>query len=195
MKTEPIKLDGKVAAPKKVAAKPTPKKAAVPKPQPSLTTENSNNSLSSRSTSRLAGVDPQLISVTKLALKYSKVDFGITCGVRTSSEQRRLMSIGATQTYHSKHLTGDAVDVIAYVDGGYTYEPFELYITIAEAFFRAAKELDVKIMWGSCWLDETSKFPTAAEAIEAYKVTRKAQGRKPFLDGVHFEVWDGRTHY
>ena len=158
------------------------------------TVEDSGFNMGKRSLSKLDGVDESMKEVVALALKYSKVDFGITCGLRTASEQRQLMKLGKTQTYHSKHLKGEAVDVVAYEDGKYTYEPFELYVTIAEAFFKAAKELDVKIMWGACWLDETGEFKTAAAALKAYKEARKSQGRKAFLDAVHFEIWDGRKH-
>ena len=175
---------------KKAKAKPKPKANAKV-----LTVEDSGNVLGGRSKRKLQGVNPEMENVVELALKYSLVDFGVNEGVRSMARQRQLMREGKTKTFHSKHLDGSAVDLLAYVDGKYTYEPWDLYVTIAEAMFKAAKELDVKIMWGACWLDETSKFETAEKALAEYKKVRKSQGRKPFLDAVHFELWDGRTHY
>ena len=39
--------------------------------------------LSSRSEGRLEGINPKLIEVVKTAITLTKVDFGVTCGMRT----------------------------------------------------------------------------------------------------------------
>jgi hypothetical protein len=44
--------------------------------------------LSKRSLSRLEGVDDAMRAVTELAIQYTTVDYGVTCGLRTVEEQR-----------------------------------------------------------------------------------------------------------
>lgn len=70
---------------------------------------------SQRSEKNLAGVKPQLVAVVRRALALSDVDFGITEGLRTKERQKQLVAEGKSQTMNSRHLTGDAVDVVAYV--------------------------------------------------------------------------------
>ena len=41
--------------------------------------------LSSRSIDRLGGIDAGLITVVNTAIDMTKVDFGVTCGMRTFS--------------------------------------------------------------------------------------------------------------
>ena len=40
------------------------------------------------------------------------------CGLRTIEEQKALVAKGASQTMKSKHIHGNAVDLMAYIDGG-----------------------------------------------------------------------------
>jgi peptidoglycan L-alanyl-D-glutamate endopeptidase CwlK len=194
MKTKPIKLDKKpiLAVPDPAEEKAETKLENIEELQ--LTVEESGHKLGSRSKNKLSGCVDDIKNVTELALKYSKVDFGVTCGLRSQSEQRQMMSEGKTQTFQSWHLTGEAVDVVAYVDGKYTYKPWYLYIQIADAFKRAAEELNVEIVWGACWLTKLNSFDNAEAALTEYREARKGQGRKPFLDGVHFELYKGRDH-
>ena len=71
--------------------------------------------LSERSMAKLNGIDDAMRAVTELAIEYTKIDFGVTCGLRTVEEQRALVDAGASQTMNSLHITGQAVDVVAYV--------------------------------------------------------------------------------
>jgi peptidoglycan L-alanyl-D-glutamate endopeptidase CwlK len=143
---------------------------------------------SSRSRERLTGVHPDLIRVTERALEFSAVDFGITQGLRTLEQQRDYVKRGVSQTMRSRHLTGHAVDVVAYVDGGFTYKPFRLYTDIAEAFRKAAEHEGINVLWGAAWLRPLNQYPTAQIAMDDYVTTRRAQGRKPFMDGPHFQL-------
>jgi peptidoglycan L-alanyl-D-glutamate endopeptidase CwlK len=77
--------------------------------------------LSTRSMSRLEGINPDLIRVVSQAIKTTKVDFGVTCGMRTVEEQEKLVASGASQTMKSKHLEGRAVDLVAYVGSNITW--------------------------------------------------------------------------
>lgn len=102
---------------------------------------------SKRSLDALQGVRPEMILVASRALAYSTVDFAITEGLRSKARQAQLFQEGASRTLNSKHLTGHAVDVAAYVDGTISWE-WELYVQIDDAFQQAADELGLPITWG-----------------------------------------------
>ncbi len=106
--------------------------------------------LSTRSLSRMEGVDGDLVRVVKRAIQITEVDFGVTEGMRTEERQRQLVKDGKSWTMKSRHLIGEAVDVMAYVDGKGSWEA-EHYHTIARAMKQAAKELGVVITWGGDW--------------------------------------------
>jgi uncharacterized protein YcbK (DUF882 family) len=110
----------------------------------------SNFKLSKRSEDNLKGVKPQLVAVVRRALELSSVDFGITEGLRTHDRQKQLFAEGKSQTMNSRHLIGEAVDVVAYVGGTVSWE-FPLYRKIAEAFKQASQELNTPIEWGGDW--------------------------------------------
>lgn len=117
--------------------------------------------LSKRSEGKLVGIDANLVKVVRRAIELTEVDFGITEGLRTKERQALLVADGKSQTMNSKHITGRAVDVVAYVDGKVSWDK-EHYITISKAFKQAAKELNVSIRWGGDF--------------------------KSFFDGPHFEL-------
>ena len=145
--------------------------------------------LSQKSLSKLEGVKPQLVSVVKRANEITKVDFGVIEGVRSIETQKKYVAEGKSQTMASKHLTGDAVDLMAYVGGTPSWE-LSLYDDIADAMKQAAKELGVSITWGAAWTvkDITKWSGTMQEASNSYIDTRRAQGKRPFIDGPHFEL-------
>ncbi|VWD18787.1 hypothetical protein BCO18442_03762 [Burkholderia contaminans] len=101
------------------------------------------------------------MNVVRRALELSEVDFGVTEGMRTQERQRELVAAKKSQTMNSRHLTGHAVDVMAYVNGAGTWE-WKYYEDIARAFKQAAAELGIPIVWGGDW--------------------------KTLKDGVHFEL-------
>ncbi|HAP0139733.1 TPA: M15 family metallopeptidase [Escherichia coli] len=105
---------------------------------------------SNRSEKNLQGVKPQLVAVVRRALELSEVDFGITEGLRTKERQKQLVAEGRSQTMNSRHLTGDAVDVVAYVGGNVSWD-WPLYGKIAQAFKQAAEELNTPVEWGGDW--------------------------------------------
>jgi peptidoglycan L-alanyl-D-glutamate endopeptidase CwlK len=87
---------------------------------------------SRRSYDRMAGVRPELIAVATRALLLSPVDFGISEGMRSAARQAELVRSGASQTHRSRHLTGHAIDVVAYVGGEMRWD-WPLYDAIAKA--------------------------------------------------------------
>lgn len=105
--------------------------------------------LSQRSIDRLSGVHPDLVSVVKLAIERSEIDFLVTEGLRTKERQRELVTAGASKTMNSRHITGHAVDLAAYVNG--IRWDWPLYEKIAKAMKQAAYELNIKIEWGGDW--------------------------------------------
>jgi peptidoglycan L-alanyl-D-glutamate endopeptidase CwlK len=107
--------------------------------------------LSQRSLDRLLGVHPDLVRVVKRAIQITAVDFGVLEGVRSVARQKELYDAGASQTLNSRHLTGHAVDLGAYVAGEVRWD-WPLYHKIAAAMIGAARELDVPLEWGGDWL-------------------------------------------
>lgn len=128
-------------------------------------------SLDVRSLKRLEGVHPDLVAVVIRAAEISEQPFIVTEGLRTIERQKKLVAAGASTTLRSRHLTGHAVDVAAFVDmdgsGDYTSGDnirwdWPLYSRIASAMKGAAFQLNVPIVWGGDW--------------------------KTFKDGPHFEL-------
>lgn len=149
----------------------------------------SNFKLSKRSLSELEGVDERLVAVVKRAIEITKVDFGVTQGLRTLEEQKQLFEDGATQTMKSKHLTGNAVDLVAYIGGKVSWQ-LHVYDEIADAMKQAAQELNVPLRWGAAWTVPDVRYwdGTMEEAMMSYVDLRRSQGRRPFIDGPHFEL-------
>ncbi|MFD2175989.1 M15 family metallopeptidase [Veronia pacifica] len=117
--------------------------------------------LGERSLKRLDGVHEDLIRVVRHAIKLSSVDFSVLEGCRTVNRQQQLLEAGATTTMKSRHLTGHAVDLGAYLCGQIHWD-WPLYWQIADAMKEAADKEAIAIQWGGDW--------------------------KTFPDGPHFEL-------
>ena len=150
--------------------------------------------LGNRSKQKLEGVHPDMVAVVERAIELTKVDFGVTYGVRTVEEQEKLVASGRSQTMKSKHLIQDtgyshAVDVVAY-DGSDVVWEINVYDDICDAFKEAAIEKGVAIKWGAAWSegDIRTYEGTAEDAMNNYIDLRRSEGRRPFIDGPHFEL-------
>lgn len=117
--------------------------------------------LGPRSVARLKGVHPDLVKVVERAIQLTPVDFTVLEGLRSPDRQKVLVASGASQTLKSRHLTGHAVDLGAWVGDEVRWD-WPLYHKIAAAMKTAAKELKIPITWGGDW--------------------------KGFPDGPHFEL-------
>lgn len=117
--------------------------------------------LGKRSLSNLEGVHPDLVKVVKRAIELTECDFTITEGLRTKERQAQLLKEKKTTTMNSRHLTGHAVDLAAWVNNTVSWE-WKYYDQIADAMKKAASELSISIDWGGDW--------------------------KKFKDGPHFEL-------
>jgi peptidoglycan L-alanyl-D-glutamate endopeptidase CwlK len=117
--------------------------------------------LGPRSKQRLKGVHPDLVKVVERAIEISTIDFTVLEGLRTPERQKALLEAGASQTLNSRHITGHAVDLGAWVDNQVDWS-WPLYHKIATAMKDAAKQEGVSIVWGGDW--------------------------RNFKDGLHFEL-------
>ena len=117
--------------------------------------------LGKRSIERLQGVHPDLVRVVERAIDLTTVDFTVLEGLRSPERQQTLVASGASQTLNSRHITGHAVDLGAWVDNQVDWS-WPLYTKIANAMKAAANALGVAIVWGGDW--------------------------KTFKDGPHFEL-------
>lgn len=145
--------------------------------------------LSKASKDKLEGVNPKLIAVVNRAIELSTVDFGVSEGLRSLETQKKYVAAGKSQTMASKHLTGRAVDLVAYVEGKVSWE-LNLYDNIADAVKAAAIELKVPLKWGAAWnvTDITKWSGTMEQAMNHYVDSRRKEGKRPFIDGPHFEM-------
>jgi peptidoglycan LD-endopeptidase CwlK len=120
-----------------------------------------NFRFSKRSEGNLIGVKRDLVHLARLSIRLSTVDFIVIEGKRSYQRQKYLLSKNKTTTMNSRHLTGHAIDVAAFVDGSVSWN-FEDYKKIAEAFFLASEILKIPVEWGGNW--------------------------KTFVDGPHFQL-------
>ncbi len=105
---------------------------------------------SKRSMANLKGVHEDLTKIMVEAITTSPIDFGVSCGLRTKDEQRELVREGKSTTMNSRHLTGHAVDIYAYIDGAANWE-MPNYKTIADHVKSIARKNDVALEWGGDW--------------------------------------------
>lgn len=115
--------------------------------------------LSQRSLSRLVGVNDNLVKVVKRAIEISEVDFMVVDGLRTKQRQEELYAQGRTKpgkvvtwTMKSKHIEGLAVDIApCNKDGSINWNGLKMFDKMADAMFKAAKELNINIRHGADW--------------------------------------------
>ena len=145
--------------------------------------------LSQKSIDRFDGVKNELIDVVTRAIEISTVDFGVTEGLRTIETQQKYVETGKSQTMDSKHLTGDAIDLVAYINGQVSWE-LNLYDNLADAMKQAAIEKNVGIRWGAAWNVPDIRLwrGTMEEAMNYYIDERRKKNKRPFIDGPHFEL-------
>jgi peptidoglycan L-alanyl-D-glutamate endopeptidase CwlK len=148
-------------------------------------------SLSSRCELRLAGVHEDLVRVVRRASEGGAM-FRVTEGLRTPERQRQLVAEGKSQTLDSRHITGHAVDVAPLDQEGQISWAWGLFFPLADAFRAASIAENVPVVWGGAWGQVMADYATAKAGQAAYVARMKEQGRKPFLDGPHFELFRAR---
>ena len=141
---------------------------------------------SHRSQQHLADVHPDLAKVVESALNITPIDFSVLEGLRTLERQLQLVHQGASKTMNSRHLTGHAVDLGAYIDGGIRWD-FGLYVQLAQAIQEAAIILDIPVVWGGCWQclnDEDDLHAAVADYVQA----QRKKSQPAFIDACHFQL-------
>lgn len=108
--------------------------------------------LSERSKKNLEGVHPDLVKVVKRAIELTEVDFAVVEGVRTLEKQKQYFDSGASKTMNSRHLTGHAVDLVAWVGNTVDWN-LVYYERISAAMKEAGRESEVPVEWGGDWKD------------------------------------------
>jgi len=142
------------------------------------------------SLTRLAQGRLALQRVAHRALELSKVDISVAEVLRSRERQVELVRTKKSFTMNSRHLTGHAMDLWAYVDGGVSWD-WAHYYEIARAVKAAAMELEVDLVWGGVWdkhLNELSG--DFKKETEDYTARRKAlrPNKDVLLDGPHFQL-------
>ena len=129
--------------------------------------------LSERSLNSLKGVNPSLVKVVERAIELTEQDFLVLEGVR--SKEQCYINYGKGRTVAqcsakgvpikyaqpslskvtwlnnplaSKHVTGNAVDLVPYP---VTWDTISKFTTISKAMKQAAKELGIDLEWGGDW--------------------------------------------
>ena len=113
--------------------------------------------LSKKSISNMQGVHPDLVRVVNRAITLSKIDFGVSEGLRTHDRQIELFNDHKSTTMNSMHLaqkhTGysHAVDLFCFdFQGNVTWE-HQWFRLIVQAMFTAAILENVQITAGGLW--------------------------------------------
>jgi len=122
---------------------------------------------SKRSEDNLEGVNSALVGVVRRALELSTVDFIVIEGRRTQERQRQLYNAGASKTMSSRHLSGNAVDLLPVAAD---WNNYKCWLPVLVAMRQAGQELGVKLRFGITWTDNPEDRPAK------------------FLDAPHVEI-------
>lgn len=143
--------------------------------------------LGKKSEAILSTVHADLQRVVRLAITLTDIDFTVLEGIRSKQRQKQLVASGASKILDGRHLTGHAVDLGAWQGGKVSWD-WPHYYRIAEAVKRAAKLLQVPIVWGGTWDKRLNDLGDTRAAVEGYVAARRKLGRSAFIDGPHFEL-------
>ena len=112
---------------------------------------------SKKSLNILNKVDNRLRIIFYELIKITKIDVGITYGIRTLEEQQAIFNNGKSQCDGvknvSKHQIGQAVDFVCYKDNKYTTD-IKYYYYVVGLIEKIALDLDIKIQSGIWWTFE-----------------------------------------
>lgn len=144
--------------------------------------------LGEKSIANLVGVNRDLVAVVKQAIVLSTVDFAVHEGVRSIQTQREYVRTGVSKTMNSKHLIGQAVDLVPYIDGKLRWEWEPIY-SIAWAMAQAASSMGVRLRWGGVWDSTLNDYGTSLRSIKAEVAAYCYRHPGPdFIDGPHYEM-------
>lgn len=134
--------------------------------------------LGKRSLTRLHRLHPKMAACVALAITLTDVDFSVSETIRTPERQKQLFygTPKKTWTLNSKHLIqsdgfGHAIDLVPLKKGGGA--DWDKCPIVADAMFKAAKMLNIRIRWGGDWNQNGSS---------------KDEHQRGSYDGPHFEL-------
>jgi peptidoglycan LD-endopeptidase CwlK len=148
------------------------------------------NVFGGKSVAEMKGVHPEIIVSAHVALRLCKVDFCFFDGLRSREEQALNLATGASRSEESKHLTGDAADLVPWVDGALVWRKAEC-IEVARSMRDAIRFLGVSLIWGAVW-DKPLELLCDDLQLEIdlyrerYEVKHRGR-KKPLFDPAHFE--------
>lgn len=141
------------------------------------------------SRAELEGVHNSLVFLVEEIIKWTPVDFIVFDGLRTKEEQLELVRNKASHTLDSKHLTGKAVDLVPWIGGKARWEQTACE-RIAKTIWCLATLHNIKLRWGAVWdrpfLDLNPN--ELHKEIANYVQRQRDQGRRAFIDAVHYEL-------
>lgn len=130
--------------------------------------------LGKKSKRELIGVNPILAFAVTEAIKITHRDFTVFDGLRTLSEQRKHVRNGASKTMKSKHLSGNAVDLVAWVDGKPSWDE-KYYTDIEIAMKTVIQRYNLPIEWAKdIWGWDLPHWQVTKEARKDYDVRKFA---------------------
>ena len=101
---------------------------------------------------RMGGVDPRLAEILTITRQRSGVPFEVSEGLRSKDRQAEMVAQGKSQTYNSRHLTGNALDIYIVGPDGQPVWDFDAYRPIADTAKQVAGELGYDgFVWGGDW--------------------------------------------
>ncbi len=159
----------------------------------------SNFRFGSHSLRELELVRDDLVEVCHVSLSRSPVDFGVHDGFRSAGDQRKLYNRGVSQldgyTKISKHqVQADgfvhAVDLVPWIDGRWQWD-WSAIFEMAEVIIDVAREKNTQLRWGGCWQHVNPINASPDQMVQDYVKRKRAQGRRAFNDGPHWELFLG----
>ena len=99
---------------------------------------------------KLVGVDLRLVQLAERLADVSPISFRILEGVRTPETQKQLFDEKKTKTLKSKHLTGDAIDIVPIVGGRISWE-WKHYTPLIKTAKQVARDMGLRVKFGYDW--------------------------------------------
>ncbi|WP_419209893.1 M15 family metallopeptidase [Providencia manganoxydans] len=111
---------------------------------------------SQRSENNLKGLNPDLEKMIRRALEISEADFAVIEGLRSREQQAENVKKGVSKTMDSRHLTGNAVDILpsAMKAGMNWNQNAALFTPVLRAIKKAGDELGIKLRFGINWKED-----------------------------------------
>lgn len=144
--------------------------------------------LGKKSESVLSTVHPDLCTVVRRAIELTEQDFAAWAGLRSLEQQKEYVKRKVSTTLRSRHLTGHAVDLVAWHEGAPSWRE-DLLFEVAEAMREACIQTKIPLKWGGCWDREVQNLdPGMRYEVEEYRKRRRQLRKRVFIDLPHWEL-------